>query len=50
MSDDYDDSLFSWDEIAIGWGNLFLPILTKMVDWLDRILKAVVEILGGKQR
>ena len=49
MNDDYDDSLFGWDEIAVGWGNLFLPILTKIVDWLNKTLKALIGAVGKKR-
>lgn len=50
MNDDNADSQLDWDEIAVGFGNLFLPILTRITDWMNRILKAIIEALGDEKR
>jgi len=35
--------IIDWDVFAVGLGNLFLPALTKIGDWLDNILKAAIK-------
>lgn len=39
--------IIDYDEVDLTVGNLFLPILTRIADWVDRILKAIIENLGG---
>ena len=40
--------VIDWDEIDVAFGNLFLPVLTRIVDWLNRTLKAIIKAFGDK--
>ena len=40
--------IIDFDEIDLAVGNLFLPVLTRIIGWVDGILKAIIEALGGE--
>ena len=41
--------IIDWDEVAVAWGNLLLPSMTRIVDWLNRILRAIIKALGDEK-
>ena len=37
--------IIDWDEVAVAWGTLLLPAMSKIVGWIDQVLRAIIKFI-----